>query len=277
MSKRFIDTDIFKKGFVKGLQAPYKLLWMYLLNDCNHAGIWEVEIDIAEKRLGLVFETNPVEVFKDKIIVFDGGEKWFIPSFVEFQYGKLNPQNRAHNSVLEILNSYNLLIHLEKSKALTTPLQGCKDMDKDKDKDMDKEKPREENLSVSPLEKKICEYFKITPETHYNQCVEVGQFVRWLKTQGRDGPFEKEFTAYCEFKRISKSHVHSVIGFLGRIENEYKDGGWCKDNYTEALRKFNENENGNTKKPNTGFEPSYIATNADAKPIVHKYGRGEST
>ena len=55
MAKRFIDTDIFKKRNVKDLEAPYKLLFIYLFTDCNHAGIWEVDLDVAEIRLGFSY------------------------------------------------------------------------------------------------------------------------------------------------------------------------------------------------------------------------------
>ena len=35
MAKRFTDTDKWKKGFIKRLPAKYKLLWLYILDDCN--------------------------------------------------------------------------------------------------------------------------------------------------------------------------------------------------------------------------------------------------
>jgi len=51
----------------------------------------------------------------------------------------LNPENRAHNSVLKILERYNL----SEIKPLTSPLQGAKDKDKDKDKDKEQDKDKE--------------------------------------------------------------------------------------------------------------------------------------
>ena len=137
MAKRFIDTDVFKKSFIKGLQGSYKLLWFYIINDCNHAGIWEVDYEIAGLRCGFNFdEKTAKEQFKDKIVIFDGGAKWFIPSFINFQYGELNEKNRVHASILAILKKYNL----NENKPLTSPLQGVKDMDKDKDLDKEQDK-----------------------------------------------------------------------------------------------------------------------------------------
>lgn len=135
MAKRFTDTEKWKKPFIRSLQAPYKLLFLYILDECNHAGIWQVELDIASLRIGEPLEYNlAAEQLKDHIIELRNGEKWFIPDFVEFQYGQLNPENRAHNSVIIILDKYKLL---NKNKHLKSPLQGCKDMDKDKEMDKD--------------------------------------------------------------------------------------------------------------------------------------------
>lgn len=127
------DTDKWKKPLLKSLPPEYKLLWLYITDQCDHAGIWDVEIDIAETRLGIILsEDAALEKLGDKVIPFDGGTKWFIPSFISFQYGDLNPKNKVHNSVLNILTKYNLT---EKIEGLPSPLQGAKDKAKDKDKE----------------------------------------------------------------------------------------------------------------------------------------------
>lgn len=140
MSKRMTDTEKWKKKFIRGLDSPYKLLWLYLMDDCNHAGIWEVDIEVARIRTGVVFDENiALEKFRGKILSFDQGEKWFIPDFIEFQYGVLKESNRVHISVIEILQKYNLMDYLQ-NKPLISPLQGVKDKAKDKDKDKAKAK-----------------------------------------------------------------------------------------------------------------------------------------
>lgn len=133
MAKRFTDTEKWKKQHFKNLSAPYKLVWLYLLDDCNYAGVWEVEFDVMKLRTGInSSEQEILNVFSDKIKVFDEGKKWFIKDFIDFQYGELNDKNRAHLSVLNLLSSY-------KNKGLASPLQGAKEKEKDKDKDKDKE------------------------------------------------------------------------------------------------------------------------------------------
>lgn len=134
MAKRMTDTDKWKKPFLKSLPIEYKCFWLYLLDECDHAGIWHVELDLAEMRLGIKLSLQKIRgFFKERIVEFDNGTKMFLPDFISFQYGELDMNNRAHKSVVERLSKYELPI---KIKGHTNPLQGGKDKDKDKDKDI---------------------------------------------------------------------------------------------------------------------------------------------
>ena len=135
MSKRFTDTDKWRKGFIRSLEAPYKILYLYILDECDHAGIWHVELDVACVRIGFDIQSKEaLEVLGNRIYPFDDGEKWFIPDFIPFQYGDLNESNRVHLSVIRQLTKYGL-------KDLISPFQGAKDKDKGKDKAKGKKKP----------------------------------------------------------------------------------------------------------------------------------------
>lgn len=151
MAKRFTDTEKWKKPFIRTMKAPYKLLWLYILDECDHAGIWEVDFEVAEIKIGERLNIDFArQSFFGKII--EVNNKWFLPDFIEFQYGELNVLNRAHKSAIEILQRNNLmdsdlkyLFPLKKEvKPLTSPLQapsqGAMDKDKDKDKELDKDK-----------------------------------------------------------------------------------------------------------------------------------------
>lgn len=146
MAKRFTDTDKWKKPFIRGLNAQYKLLWFYILDDCDHAGIWQVDEEVASIRVGFTIDFNEaLTIFKDHIQVIDDGLKWFISDFIDFQYGTLNPDNRVHKSVIDIHKKY-------KIKPLISPLKGAMDKDKDKYKDKDKDK------EISEFEKTLNDF-----------------------------------------------------------------------------------------------------------------------
>ena len=104
-----------------------KLFWIYLLTDCDHAGIWDVDVERASFQLKVELNEDEIlETFNRKIVPFKT-DKWFVPKFIVYQYGELNENNRVHNSVINILNKYGLY------KGRVSPLQGVKDKDIYKD------------------------------------------------------------------------------------------------------------------------------------------------
>lgn len=109
MAKRFTDTEKWKKPFIRGLQGAYKLLWFYILDDCDHAGIWQVDFEVARIRTGEQLDKQAaIAAFGDRIEIFAEGTKWFLRDFIEFQYGQLSEKNRMHLSVINILTKNQL-------------------------------------------------------------------------------------------------------------------------------------------------------------------------
>ena len=109
MAKRFIDTDMWSKKWIRLLDPELKLFWVYLLSRCNHAGIYEVDLELASFQLKIDLDQKTImESFNGNIKPIDK-DKWFIPKFVEFQYGPLNEKVNAHKSVINILNKHKLI------------------------------------------------------------------------------------------------------------------------------------------------------------------------
>lgn len=149
MAKRMTDTDKWKKRFIREMKPQHKLLWFYILDDCNHAGIWEVDMEVASLRIGFTITEDDIpQSFNDRVISFDNGDKWFIPEFIDFQYGELNPNSNVHKSVIALLQKYNLEGYM---KGLQTLPEGVKDKDmvivKDKVKAKRFVKPTVEDIS----------------------------------------------------------------------------------------------------------------------------------
>jgi hypothetical protein len=170
VAKRFTDTNKYKKPFIRALQGSYKLLWDFLYHDCDHAGIWIVDFEIAQAYVGADMPVNNLDALKFfnadelRIIEIDGGKKWFIPSFIEFQYGVLSEKNRAHINVISVLRKYLLLntdLSIKKSKPLTSPLQGAKEKEKEQEKEQE---PEIEGGAGETLEPVCDEPFSIEPE-----------------------------------------------------------------------------------------------------------------
>ena len=147
------DTDKWKKRFLRELEPQHKLLWFYILDDCNHAGIWDVDLEVASIRVGFdLTHDNLPSSFGEKVISFDNGDKWFIPEFIDFQYGELNPSSNVHKSVIALLDKYNLQGYLKGSQGVDNTPQ-----DKDKDNDIVKVKAKVKRF-VKPKIEEIMDY-----------------------------------------------------------------------------------------------------------------------
>lgn len=120
MAKRFTDTDKYKKPFLRTLPGPYKLFWDFLIHECNYAGIWIVDFEIAQIYIGTdmkITYRKSLELFntgETRIYEFDEGKKWFILPFLKLQYRELSETNVVHIRITNILETYNLLWVLRK-------------------------------------------------------------------------------------------------------------------------------------------------------------------
>ena len=160
-----------------------KLFWIYLLTDCDHAGIWDVDVERASFQLKVELnEAEILETFNRKIVPFKT-DKWFVPKFIVYQYGELNENNRVHNSVINILNKYGLY------KGRVSPLQGVKDKDKDKDKVKDKDK-KSKKVQLKEIEVELVELQKLFP----NKDVKA-EFEKWTDYMLSRGKTYKNYSA----------------------------------------------------------------------------------
>ena len=152
MAKRFTETGKWKKKWIRELSPEMKLFWFYLLDNCDHAGIWEVDIELAAFQIEVELDESEIlNTFNRKIVAFKPG-KWFVPKFIVYQYGELNKSNRAHLSVIKILTKYGLNKGLnEVEQGAYKSLEGAKDKDKDKIKELDKVKDKDKKSKESQL------------------------------------------------------------------------------------------------------------------------------
>lgn len=232
MAKRLTDTNKYRKPFIRGLQGPYKLLWDYLYLDCDHAGIWIVDFKIAQIYIGEDMPVNKEDALKYfnlekiRIIEIDNNKKWFIPSFVEFQYGELNESNRVHNSVIQLLKKNGIYKNKDHIKGLISPSKGLKDKEKDKAKDI--------NININKKTKKI----------NINQEIKI--IIDYLNLKCKK--YNKKFT----YKNKSfNSHINARLSDNFTIDNFKK----VIDN---KLKDKNFQDNPGWYNPDTLFSPGHF-------------------
>jgi len=132
LANRFTDSRKWDDPWFRKLPCKYKTFWLFILDKCNHAGIWKIDIESASFHIGENIDCiEAYEIFGNRIHKFK--DSWFISKFIKFQYGVLSENNRVHGSVLKILEEEGL------SKVYGRALKGLKDYDYVKDKEKDKQ------------------------------------------------------------------------------------------------------------------------------------------
>lgn len=174
MAKRFTDNQKWSKSWFMDLTLKEKLLWIYMTDSCDHAGIWEVNWKLTSFMVG--FQVTQLPQAFDKQVEAIKDNKYWIKDFCQFQYNTLTPSNNAHKSVINRLNKYN--INLGADQPLISPSQGGKDKDKDKDK----VKVKKDVRFKSPTLDEVINYFKKMKYSDYKN--EAEKFFYFYESKG---------------------------------------------------------------------------------------------
>jgi hypothetical protein len=144
MPKRFTESRKWEDAWFRKLNPAYKLLWVYILDRCDNAGLWEVDLELATFYTGFEYPKEEALKILDSRI-FPINDKWFISKFITFQYNKLNYECYPHRPIIEILKGYglidenfNILINDENKGNFRVIKKRNRVQDKDKEKDIDK-------------------------------------------------------------------------------------------------------------------------------------------
>lgn len=101
--KRFTDTHKWKDDWFQDLSNIEKLFWLYILDECDGAGIWKVNLKLASFHIGKTLEaTELLTAFKGRIENLGTGY-WWIPKFCPYQYKTLTDKCPPHRKYIESL------------------------------------------------------------------------------------------------------------------------------------------------------------------------------
>jgi hypothetical protein len=147
MAKRYTDTDKWKDEWFSELSNDYKVVWQYLLDICDHAGIYKRNIKLLNYNCNTqLSEEDILNVFGSRLTKVSD-DKWLINKFCPFQYGENflnNKPNKAIESAINILNNLDLIKENDKG-LLTLSIPLSKGYLTDKDQDQVKDKYKEQD------------------------------------------------------------------------------------------------------------------------------------
>lgn len=110
MTRRFTDTDKWQDTFFRKLSPNAKLLFLFIIDNCDAGGFWETDLDVAAFHIG-VDADNMKEAFREieSRFLSDGKFVW-ARNFIKHQKNsKLNLNNNAHVGVIRCIVSHKKL------------------------------------------------------------------------------------------------------------------------------------------------------------------------
>jgi hypothetical protein len=107
MAKRFTDSEKWSDPWFLSLKTREKLFWLFLIDRCDHAGIWKASWTQVRDIFGGLPD---IRVFQDRMYQI-GPETYFLPKFLTFQYGYdwKNSKVLAVRSAVKILREKGLI------------------------------------------------------------------------------------------------------------------------------------------------------------------------
>lgn len=138
MGKRFTETAKWMDRWFRGLCPQHKLAWLYVLDNCDAAGVIEIDHELANFQVGSAVDWEGfASASEGRLIPISKGKHW-VSGFIKYQYGELSSECRAHNPAFASLTKHGLKERV--INGYPDPFQRVQEKDKDKDKETDKEK-----------------------------------------------------------------------------------------------------------------------------------------
>ena len=99
------------------MPTTYKLLWVYLMTNCDQSGVWIVDWDDASYYIGEKIDPKTAKMYflevddeseNPKAIEFDRGRKWLLPKFANFQIDGIKNNGNWAKSIKSDLTKHGI-------------------------------------------------------------------------------------------------------------------------------------------------------------------------
>ena len=122
IAKRFTDTCKWDDPWFLDLTNEEKLLWIYILDKCDVAGVFKLNTRMIEFCIGRLDIHKFISSAGDRLRMLEG-DKYLVSKFITFQYGVLTEKNKIYKSIITALTVQGL------NKGDLSPIDGGKDKD----------------------------------------------------------------------------------------------------------------------------------------------------
>jgi hypothetical protein len=110
MAKRLTDTAKWRNPWFRKVPTKYKMLFLYMLDECDNAGVIHLDLDLISFLLGESFSREEFNQHLGSKISYIGEEKIIINSFIKFQNGDVsNSTHPMSKHILKELERHGIL------------------------------------------------------------------------------------------------------------------------------------------------------------------------
>jgi hypothetical protein len=169
--RRFTETQKWDDPWFRRLRPEIKLLWQWILDRCDNAGVIDPDIELASFQIGIEYGPDTLSELGERIQKLPCG-KWFIPKFISFQYGTLSKACKAHNPIFASLQKLSIEIDL---KGYPYPMDRVQEEEKETDQEKEKEKEEEDrskNRKRYATYDEVIAYAKSQPMAISDECID---------------------------------------------------------------------------------------------------------
>lgn len=208
MAKRFIDTDLFDDEWFMNLPPEAKILWLYFITKCDHAGILKLNQTLAKVQTGIKDLTKVIEQLGNRIVTVNDNI-FFVPKFIEYQYPDFPKSKvRQQASAIEILRKYDLIdnegnikytinSYVTVNKELPNSYDNDNDNEYENEIDIDKKKEESEEKKDLSAQTKKPTYASLFDKVLKEEGIQLPEgfyelILEWLKYKSEKGQTYKE-------------------------------------------------------------------------------------
>lgn len=106
--KRLTDTDKWKNPWFRKLPTKYKVLFLFMLDTCDNAGVMHIDFELFNFSLKEeFFESEFKDHFKEKI-VYIAPDKIIIKNYIRYQHGSNANEGTMAKHVKKVIDTHGI-------------------------------------------------------------------------------------------------------------------------------------------------------------------------
>lgn len=213
--KRFTETGKWSDAWFRKLTPRLKLLWQYICDTCDAAGVFVFDPEHASFHIGETYDNEDVFLLGHRLRRLEG-DKVLIVNFIPFQYGELSVECRPHKVVFDAIRKHKLEYPIN-TLSIGVQYPSRQEKNKEEEKTGSAEGETKDNLPTSDRAKRIADLFKRRHSTPWSD-KEIAAFRKIKDHPEEDFALVEEFYRRSGSEYLRKELQTFLNNFLGEVD-----------------------------------------------------------